>query len=106
HIRDRLGRGGIGPHAAAAGGRTEWRGMDGDDGAQPRAVVVTEDDLLVAVEFAHVEDFHESASDPDAGRREILRNSVPAGSCKKRHKSCESSAIGGTLLSLNRSIVG
>ena len=32
--------------------------MDGDDGAQPGGRVVAEDHLLVAVELAHVEDFH------------------------------------------------
>jgi len=32
--------------------------VDGDDGAQARAGIVTEDDELVAVELAQVEDFH------------------------------------------------
>ena len=32
--------------------------MNGDDGAQPGRHVVAEDDQLVAVELAHVEDFH------------------------------------------------
>src|ERR1700674_3613654 len=57
-IGNRLRGGGVRPHAAAAGGGPQGGGMNGDDRAQGGGCVVPEDDQLVAVEFAQVEDFH------------------------------------------------
>ncbi len=54
--------------------------MDGDDRAQGSGRVVPEDDQLVAVEFAQVEDFHPGT--------------LASPTCTDCHKSCFLQTIG------------
>src|SRR3546814_2102761 len=54
-VGQRLGLAGIRPHAAAAEGGAAARVVNGDDGLQAAQGIVTEDDLLVAVEFPVLE---------------------------------------------------
>src|SRR6267143_1348968 len=91
-IGNRLRAGGVRPHAAAAGRRAPRGGMNGDDRAQPGRGVVPEDDQLVAVEFAHVEDFHRVRA-PGAKARERIVSRLPPSICTAHHKSCFSGAI-------------
>src|SRR3546814_4589954 len=58
HVGQRLGLAGIRPHAAAAEGGAAARVVNGDDGLQAAQGIVTEDDLLVAVEFPVLENGH------------------------------------------------
>src|SRR3546814_2217128 len=57
-VGQRLGLAGIRPHAAAAEGGAAARVVNGDDGLQAAQGIVTEDDLLVAVEFPVLENGH------------------------------------------------
>ncbi|MNE03299.1 hypothetical protein D3C80_957950 [compost metagenome] len=52
HVAQRFLVAGVGPHAAAAEGRTQGGVVDGDDGLEAAGLVVAEDDLLVLVELA------------------------------------------------------
>lgn len=62
HVGQGLVDAGVRHHPAAARGGAEGGAVDGDDGPQTHALVVTEDHVLVAVEVLVVEDAHPTLS--------------------------------------------
>ncbi len=84
HVRDRVGLGGIGPHATAAERRPERGIVQGHDRVEPAAAIEEKDHLLVVIERGRGKHLHcrlqtdgPSAPRDTSARAPTADNSVP-----------------------------